>query len=149
MTQLTKGEMVWVAEEPTLVADRAGYYWVRLEINGGHRATFLPGWKETIHVPAGLFLKTYNSHEGKQYAFPTRNWFQLDYGLCITVHKAQGSEFEQVAIYEQAAPWVEDDNGYRRRPSKIEHRQWLYTACTRAKDRLLLVAMPPGNRKGG
>ena len=131
-----------------MVADRAGYDWVRLEITGGG-ATYLPGWKETIHVPAGLFLKTYNSHEGKKYGFPTRNWFQLDYGLCITVHKAQGSEFEQVAIYEQAAPHTEDDHGRWRRPSSIEHKQWLYTPARGRKSRLLLVAMPPGNRKGG
>ena len=142
LSQLTKGEMVWVIEDGELVADGQGYDWVRLEISGGD-------WRETIHVPAGLFLKTYNSHEGTQYAFPTRNWFQLDYGLCVTVHKAQGSEFEQVAIYEQAAPHVEDDHGRWRRPSSIEHKQWLYTACTRARQRLLLVAMPPGNRKGG
>ena len=142
MSRLTKGEMVWVTEDAALVADRQGYDWVRLEISGG-------GWSEAIHVPAGLFLKTYNAHEGTQYAFATRNWFQLDYGLCITAHKAQGSEFEQVAIYEQAAPHTVDDNEHWRKPSAIEHKQWLYTACTRAKERLLLVAMPPGSRKGG
>ena len=123
LVQLTKGEMVWVTEEATLVADEQGYDWVWLEISGGD-------WRETIHVPAGLFLKTYNSHEGTQYAFPTRNWFQFDYGLCITVHKAQGSRnLSRVAIYEQAAPHTEDDNGHWRKPSSREHKQWLYTAC--------------------
>ena len=142
LAQLTKGEMVWVTEDAILVADGQGYDWVRLEISGGE-------WSETIHVPAGLFLKTYNSHEGTQYAFPARNWFQFDYGLCVTAHKAQGSELERVAIYEQAAPHTEDDHGRWRKPSAIEHKQWLYTACTRAKSRLLLVAMPLGSRKGG
>ncbi len=44
---------------------------------------------------------------------------QFDFGYCMTVHKAQGSEWERVAVLEQLAPvWTPE--------------RWRYTAATRA-----------------
>lgn len=49
----------------------------------------------------------------------------LDYGYCITTHKAQGSEYESVYVVEQ-------------RCDKLwEHSRWTYTAATRAKTKLV------------
>lgn len=50
------------------------------------------------------------------------------YGYCITCHKAQGSEWEKVLVMEERFPFEE-----------VEHARWLYTAVTRASDKLVLV----------
>ena len=53
----------------------------------------------------------------------------FDYGYCLTVHKAQGSESEGVVLFEEWMPWMDED----------ERRRWLYTGITRAKERLLII----------
>ena len=50
------------------------------------------------------------------------------YGYCITCHKAQGSEWNKVLVIEENFPFIE-----------YEHARWLYTACTRAVDKLVIV----------
>ena len=52
-----------------------------------------------------------------------------DFGYCISVHKSQGSEFKKVVCYiERSSFW---DDEYM--------RKWLYTAVTRAKEKLFLI----------
>ena len=53
---------------------------------------------------------------------------QFSYGYAITCHKAQGSEFEKVLVLEESFPFV-----------KLEHARWLYTACTRSSEKLVLL----------
>ncbi len=53
---------------------------------------------------------------------------EFTYAYAITVHKAQGSEWPKVAVLEENFPFA-----------KEEHARWLYTACTRASDKLVLV----------
>ena len=53
---------------------------------------------------------------------------QATYGYALTCHAAQGSEFDKVLVIEESFPF-----------DKIEHARWLYTACTRASSRLVLV----------
>ena len=53
---------------------------------------------------------------------------QFTYGYAITCHKAQGSEWDKVLVIEEKFPF-----------DKVEHARWLYTACTRAASRLVLV----------
>lgn len=50
------------------------------------------------------------------------------YGYAITCHKAQGSEWNKVLVIEERFPF-----------DKTEHARWLYTACTRASERLVLI----------
>lgn len=52
---------------------------------------------------------------------------RFEYGYCISCHKAQGSEFESAIVFDESYAFREDAN------------RWLYTAITRAKDRLILV----------
>lgn len=49
------------------------------------------------------------------------------YGYAITCHKAQGSQFDKVTVIEETFPF-----------DRIEHRRWLYTACTRPIEKLVL-----------
>jgi exodeoxyribonuclease-5 len=54
----------------------------------------------------------------------------FDYGNCISVHKSQGSEWDKIILFEQRSKhW--DDNFYMK---------WLYTAVTRARKKLLVIA---------
>jgi exodeoxyribonuclease-5 len=51
---------------------------------------------------------------------------QFDYGYCITCHKSQGSEYNKVLVFEEYL-------------AGGEHERWLYTAATRAKEKLVIV----------
>ena len=53
---------------------------------------------------------------------------QATYGYALTCHAAQGSEFDKVLVIEESFPF-----------DKVEHARWLYTACTRAAEKLVLV----------
>ena len=52
---------------------------------------------------------------------------EFDYGYALTVHKSQGSQWDDVVVFDESFAFR-------------EHRQrWLYTAVTRAAERLVLV----------
>ena len=53
---------------------------------------------------------------------------QKAYAYGITCHKAQGSEWDKVLVFEERFPFSEE-----------EHMRWLYTAITRAKEKLVIV----------
>lgn len=53
---------------------------------------------------------------------------EFTYGYCITCHKAQGSQFNKVLVIEEGFPF-----------NKEEHARWLYTACTRSVEKLVIV----------
>lgn len=53
----------------------------------------------------------------------------FDWGYCLTVHKAQGSEAEKVILIEQRGAGVDDK----------QFSRWLYTGVTRAKKELLII----------
>ena len=52
---------------------------------------------------------------------------EFAYGYAITVHKAQGSEFDRVLVYDE---WL---------GNREEHKKWLYTAITRASEQLVIA----------
>lgn len=52
---------------------------------------------------------------------------RFEYGYCISCHKAQGSEFGNVVVFDESFAFKEDRN------------RWLYTAITRAKNKLILI----------
>lgn len=53
---------------------------------------------------------------------------EFAYAYAITCHKSQGSEWDKVLVLEERFPYAEE-----------EHARWLYTACTRASEKLVLV----------
>lgn len=63
-------------------------------------------------------------------------WLQVDWGWCVTVHKSQGSQWKDVAIYLGGDFWRRYKGGWE------EGRRLLYTAVTRASGRVLIVAGP-------
>lgn len=52
---------------------------------------------------------------------------RFEYGYCISCHKAQGSEFDNVVVFDESFAFKE------------EKFRWLYTAITRAKKKLVIV----------
>lgn len=55
---------------------------------------------------------------------------QFDYGYAITVHKAQGSQWNNVVVFDDS--WTDRDD------PKFQFR-WLYTALTRAAERVTII----------
>jgi len=53
---------------------------------------------------------------------------EFAYAYAVTGHKAQGSEWPNVVVLEENFPFNKD-----------EHIKWLYTCCTRASEKLVLV----------
>lgn len=54
--------------------------------------------------------------------------FEFAYAYAITCHKAQGSEWEKVLVQEETFPRETE-----------EHARWLYTAATRASEKLVII----------
>lgn len=52
---------------------------------------------------------------------------RFEFGYCISCHKAQGSEFDNVVVFDESYAFKEDRN------------KWLYTAVTRAKKKLIIL----------
>lgn len=55
-----------------------------------------------------------------------KTFFEFDFGYAITIHKSQGSSYENVLVYEE-------------RLHKANHAKLLYTAITRASSKLILI----------
>ena len=53
---------------------------------------------------------------------------QITYGYSLTAHASQGSEWDKVLVVEERFPY-----------DKTEHARWLYTAATRASEKLVIV----------
>lgn len=56
---------------------------------------------------------------------------KFTYGYAITCHKSQGSEWDKVLVIEEKFPF-----------DKEEHARWLYTAATRAAEKLVIRMKP-------
>ena len=54
--------------------------------------------------------------------------YEFTYGYAITGHKSQGSQYDKALVIEEKFPF-----------DKVEHARWLYTCCTRAVEKLVLV----------
>ena len=54
--------------------------------------------------------------------------FDFAYAYAITGHKSQGSEWNRVMVFEERFPFSGED-----------HRRWLYTTCTRASEKLVVI----------
>lgn len=54
--------------------------------------------------------------------------YDFAYAYAITTHKAQGSEWDKVLVFEDRFPFEAED-----------HKRWLYTAATRASKKLVII----------
>lgn len=72
-------------------------------------------WKESYKLGRDKILK---------YLIPK----EITYGYAITCWKAQGSQFNKVLVIEENFPF-----------DREEHKKYLYTACTRAADKIVMI----------
>jgi exodeoxyribonuclease-5 len=76
--------------------------------------------------------KSFTSQEEFYIYKDKRNTFpppiEFNYGYAITCHRAQGSQWDKVLVQEERFPF-----------DKEEHARWLYTAVTRAAQKLVLI----------
>lgn len=81
-----------------------------------------------VRVPAdlGAFL-------GRKPADDPGNAIPFDFGYALTVHKAQGSEWPHVIVVNEANRLA--------RTVGIDPRRWLYTAITRASERVSIIEL--------
>jgi exodeoxyribonuclease-5 len=56
---------------------------------------------------------------------------EFDYGYCITTHKAQGSQWDNVCLV--------DDGMFAGWGNPLDRERWLYTGITRAADRITIA----------
>lgn len=73
-----------------------------------------------------LWKKTFFVEKLDQGEFPPKGLVQADFGWSITCHKSQGSEWDNVLVYDEWVP-----------PQLWDMRRWRYTAITRAAKKLI------------
>jgi len=76
------------------------------------------------HYKHGDYFEKFDENGEAVGAF-TLNRFE--FGYCISCHKAQGSEFDTAIVFDESYAFKEDKN------------RWLYTAITRAKNKLIII----------
>lgn len=115
---VVNGMIGYVVSEPERYYDRArGFYVYKLDI----RPDFLDSVFYDVIVPEADFM----NEELKLYGYRARGLNRMTFGYAITTHKAQGSEFDNLLVYNE--PFGEDP---WRHP---------YTAVTRAKKGLIYL----------
>ena len=90
---------------------------VRSEDDGPH------GPSAKIRVLKDAFLNGVESLSWQQ----RRNSDEFDFGYALTVHKAQGSQWDDLVLFDESYAF------------KDMRARWLYTAITRAAERITIV----------
>jgi len=80
-------------------------------------------------VPAHVVTHAaFFSGEEDQLGWPERRRFdEFTFGYCLTVHKAQGSQWDKVYLFDESFVFRDD------------RRRWLYTGVTRASEQITVV----------
>lgn len=94
----------------------------------------LPSQPWQLCAPQFMREKTYSSVEelrerGIDVFNMTSAGSLFDFGYCLTAHKAQGSQFDNVVVYLDRPE----------RPYDEEYRRWMYTSVTRASKSLTVL----------
>ena len=76
-----------------------------------------------------LTHKAFFAGEEETMSWPERRQFdEFTFGYCLTVHKAQGSQWDSVYLFDESFVFRE------------ERARWLYTGITRAAERITIVS---------
>ena len=72
------------------------------------------------------------------YESPYYNALQVRFAYAVTCHKAQGGQWKHVYI-DDNGEWLEANGRMDTSEERIEHLRWLYTAVTRATEKVFLL----------
>ena len=100
-------------------------------LNNKMIANFIPEGNEEFDYFEDLIIDYSLLTDGKETIIKNKKITplkQFDYGYCITAWKAQGSEYDNVLVFEEDFPFNKED-----------HIKYLYTACTRCRKKLVIV----------
>ena len=86
-------------------------------------ALFSASSKADVLIPSLFF----EGREGEMHWSDRKEFDEFDYGYAITVHKSQGSQWDNVMLFDESASFRESATN------------WLYTAVTRAAERVTVV----------
>jgi len=114
---LCKNEMLQLITQPDEHTNRNGSI-------SGFVGVFLTESGEHIEMAFSLP----NCRSSKKFRDEYPDCVKMDYGYCITVHCAQGSEFDNVAYIDQSFPSMDNQ------------KELIYTACSRAKKKLVVFS---------
>jgi ATP-dependent exoDNAse (exonuclease V) alpha subunit len=111
-----------------------GQIWIATDVRkrSGDRYSFLldpddPTSKAKAQTRAVTHAR-YFSGEEDTLTWPERRQFdEFTFGYCLTVHKAQGSQWDSVYLFDESFVFRED------------RRRWLYTGVTRASEKITVV----------
>lgn len=81
-----------------------------------------------VTLSSGMVVSEYNAEMLRRFkAVADEPICRFEFAYAITCHKAQGSEFDFVIVFDESWAFGE------------ERHRWLYTAITRAKEKLLII----------
>lgn len=106
---------------PDPISDALAF--ARISIDGEHL------WEGTVHRDQFAHGKALRDDWQYRSRFGPVRHACWDYAYALTVHRAQGSEWDAVIV---------DDRTYHGKRAN-DHQKWLYTAITRAKERLTII----------
>lgn len=122
---LFNGQM-WQATE---VNEKAGYYDEIKEAKlPDHIEIFAKSLDDEGLVSTAVMKEMFLGGYDKIHWSMKKNFDEFDFGHCITVHKSQGSQWDNVLLYDESFAFSTDQ--YR----------WLYTAVTRAAEKLTIIS---------
>lgn len=110
-TQLLNGSMWTVLASHIVDADKMQLFIQDLDSSNSQTVT---AWR---HGFEGREIPWYSRRDGQEF----------DFGYAVTCHKAQGSQWANVLVYDQSAVF------------RADRYKWLYTALTRASESVTIV----------
>jgi len=108
-----------------------GQIWYVTEVlkRSNGKYTLMLGADEGKGEAKVLTHKAFFSGEEEALSWPERRQFdEFTFGYCLTVHKAQGSQWDNVYLFDESFVFRE------------ERARWLYTGITRAAERITVVS---------
>ncbi|WNL50683.1 RecD-like DNA helicase [Ruegeria phage RpAliso] len=124
---MVNGTIVTCLSEHGNLRDGAADFALRIRDDDGGGAEY------DIRVVQGIFEEHHKRKRNAYSAPPSlafnakKKFEQLDWGHVLTVHKSQGSQWDEVVLHDESGVFRESSH------------QWLYTGITRAAERLTVV----------
>ncbi len=121
---LEKGELIMCLRNSRKLGLFNGMQGVVTKIH--RKAAKLDFWSDGVTYKDIVYDPNQFGQEKPQFEFGLDSPNPFDYGYCVTCHKSQSKEWEDVMVFEQVC-------------DKWDHKRWAYTAASRAKATLRWV----------